>query len=374
MKQLICEMCGSSDLIKSEGLFVCQTCGCKYSVEEAKKMMIEGTVSVQGTVKIDNSEEYDNYVRLAKTAFEDCRFDSAYTAIAEALKTTPEDPFLLERQALVILCREPFDQSINGATENGMKRAVQLAEEKLSTDDLRLFADALVSDVGIVTKFLNKNFDDDISELKGQKTPVRTAADLFADLGRPQIVVAQNQRDDKLTQQHNAKIDAQISVIENRIRRLSKFKRQCSNTSESLMEIVRKRVTEQYWIEHAEEKKTMEEELARLEEQRKTLNEQIKMLTDKKRAIPAKAEWEETDNRCFDMQTRLASLGILKGKEKKELRAEIEQVRKKLEEIDARVKSQEREIDKELTPLYVASRKIEIEISKINRELKMNRN
>jgi len=34
-------------------MFVCQHCGTKYSVEEAKKLMIEGTVDVQGTVKVD---------------------------------------------------------------------------------------------------------------------------------------------------------------------------------------------------------------------------------------------------------------------------------------------------------------------------------
>ncbi len=55
MKQLTCEMCGSTDLMKQDGVFVCQTCGMKYSTEEARKMMIEGTVDVQGTVKVDNS-------------------------------------------------------------------------------------------------------------------------------------------------------------------------------------------------------------------------------------------------------------------------------------------------------------------------------
>lgn len=61
MKQLVCEMCESSDLIKQEGAFVCQSCGIKYSVEEAKRMMIEGTVDVSGsTVKIDTSEELEN--------------------------------------------------------------------------------------------------------------------------------------------------------------------------------------------------------------------------------------------------------------------------------------------------------------------------
>ena len=29
MKRLICELCGSNDFIKTEGLFVCQACGTK---------------------------------------------------------------------------------------------------------------------------------------------------------------------------------------------------------------------------------------------------------------------------------------------------------------------------------------------------------
>ena len=41
MKQLTCEMCGSTDLMKQDGVFVCQSCGTKYSVEEAKKMMVD---------------------------------------------------------------------------------------------------------------------------------------------------------------------------------------------------------------------------------------------------------------------------------------------------------------------------------------------
>ena len=68
MKQLTCEMCGSTELIKEGGFFVCQTCGCKYSVEEAKRMMIEGTVDVQGTVKVDNSAFVEKYLANARRA------------------------------------------------------------------------------------------------------------------------------------------------------------------------------------------------------------------------------------------------------------------------------------------------------------------
>ncbi len=70
MKTLVCEMCNSTDLLKQDGMFICQSCGCKYSPEEAKKMMIEGTVDVQGTVKVDNSAFVEKYLANARRAYE----------------------------------------------------------------------------------------------------------------------------------------------------------------------------------------------------------------------------------------------------------------------------------------------------------------
>ena len=70
MKQIKCEMCDSVDLIKQDGVYVCQYCGTKYSVEEARKMMVEvaGTVSVKGTVELDTSKELSNLYQLARRA------------------------------------------------------------------------------------------------------------------------------------------------------------------------------------------------------------------------------------------------------------------------------------------------------------------
>lgn len=68
MNRLTCEMCGSTDLIKQDGYFICQWCGCKYTVEEARRMMIEGTVDVQGTVKVDNSSYVEKYLANARRA------------------------------------------------------------------------------------------------------------------------------------------------------------------------------------------------------------------------------------------------------------------------------------------------------------------
>jgi len=60
MKQIVCEMCGGKDLIKQDGTYVCQNCGTKYSVEEAKKMM----------VTIDNSAKLENALKNARRAKE----------------------------------------------------------------------------------------------------------------------------------------------------------------------------------------------------------------------------------------------------------------------------------------------------------------
>ena len=77
MKRLTCEVCGSADLIKQDGVFVCQSCGCKYSVEEAKKLMVEGVVEIQGSVTISNSAQIDNLTLIAKNALKSKNYKKA---------------------------------------------------------------------------------------------------------------------------------------------------------------------------------------------------------------------------------------------------------------------------------------------------------
>jgi len=91
MKALTCEMCGSTNLIKEGGVFVCQSCGTKYSVEEAKKMMVEGTVDVKGTVKVDKSQDAKNLVQLAKDALDSVNGEEAYSYANRALETDPSN-------------------------------------------------------------------------------------------------------------------------------------------------------------------------------------------------------------------------------------------------------------------------------------------
>lgn len=87
MKAFVCEMCGSHDLVKQDGFFVCQYCGMKYSSEEAKKLMVE----VSGKVKIDTSEELQNLYILARRAKNDKNYKSAEEYYGQILLKQPSD-------------------------------------------------------------------------------------------------------------------------------------------------------------------------------------------------------------------------------------------------------------------------------------------
>lgn len=68
MNKMTCEMCGGKDIIKNDGVFVCNTCGCKYSLEEAKKLVgvvIDNSNLISGY--ISKADEYYNNNELQKS-------------------------------------------------------------------------------------------------------------------------------------------------------------------------------------------------------------------------------------------------------------------------------------------------------------------
>ena len=87
MKAIVCEMCGSQDLIKQDGYYVCQNCGTKYAPEEAKKLMVE----VSGAVKVDNSEKIENLYVLARRAYKDGNWNDAENYYSQLTVERPKD-------------------------------------------------------------------------------------------------------------------------------------------------------------------------------------------------------------------------------------------------------------------------------------------
>lgn len=93
MKRIVCEMCGSTDIVKEDGVYVCQSCGTKYSVEEARKMLVEinGTVEVAGTVQTDSSHLIKNYLEMAKNALDAGNNAEADSYCNKIIEVKPSD-------------------------------------------------------------------------------------------------------------------------------------------------------------------------------------------------------------------------------------------------------------------------------------------
>ena len=79
MKKIVCDLCDSTEFVKEGGMFICQGCGTKYSLEEAKSMMreVEGSAPVSAGAPVaavpmgnPNQQQIDNILVLATTAYE----------------------------------------------------------------------------------------------------------------------------------------------------------------------------------------------------------------------------------------------------------------------------------------------------------------
>lgn len=146
MKELVCDMCGSNNIIKQDGLFVCQACNTKYSIEEARKMMFGEVVEVEGTVKIDSSDELSNLYELARRARE--TNDTKY-ALGYYEKILIKDPSSWEAQFCVGLYRlynyDKIDVEILDDFKSSLKSSVLVIKDKLTDDDEKTQALAFIT-------------------------------------------------------------------------------------------------------------------------------------------------------------------------------------------------------------------------------------
>ena len=332
MKQLVCEMCGSTDLVKDNGLFICQSCGCKYTVEEAKKMMIEGTVDVSGsTIKIDNAAKLENLRQLAERAKEENDSKTATKYFEQ------------------ILMEDPNDWEANFYT-------IYYAAHNIKIAEIGSAANRVSNIIEPVFKLIKKNIADGEQQKKAY-TEVSSKIMDFA------LLLLHNANEnlgstfETIQKNRNAwhlQIYTMLTVLGDQL--ISKFqaydeadsiyKLVESGTSikpttadieklynliinrrrveiPKLIQSVKKERRERYWEEHVREKEILDSENASLQKQLDEMEAKIMNLPEKQmeRSIQEtlKAKRKEKD-----------SLGIFKIKEKRIVQEEIENLTKQL--------------------------------------------
>lgn len=157
MKALTCEMCGSTNLIKEDGVFVCQSCGTKYSVEEARKMMVEGVVDVKGVVKVDISDELKNLYEIARRAKDT---DNAENATKYYDQILTKDPSSWEANFYVVYfkamsCKIGEIWSAANSISNCLDTVVKLVKENVNSENVIYTISEIKVRLSVIANLLN---------------------------------------------------------------------------------------------------------------------------------------------------------------------------------------------------------------------------
>lgn len=398
MKQMVCEMCGGTDLVKDGGVFVCQTCGCKYSIEEAKKMMVEGTVDVQGTVKIDNTAQIQNYLDLSENAYESGNGQSAFDYANKALEIAPQNSkaWIAKMKAIEYL-GTLGELKLMEVYEAGKNAVTYAPEEEKEDTELEVYAYELTRALDLLKLAMNKMADDAdirrtyktflaISLLTAGKNTMDADSgvvnlyDNIANEARslvllvPDDILARHlplvHVVEECAKQYQYETDALskrysiygAALTESAKKARDDYKKEIEEKAKSAKDLAEKHEAEKrakYWAEHADEKKALDDEKSNLQNEIESIKSQLESLQEV-------IQLKDIQKKIAVKKSEKDSLGLFKGKEKKALQEQIEALQKD-ESIATTAK------ENAVKPYNQRLNDIEKRIAEIDEELSKNR-
>lgn len=430
MKRLTCEMCGGTDLVKQDGVFVCQTCGCKYSVEEAKKMMIEGTVDVSGSeVKIDRSEQIEKIRKLAARAKEAGDTAAAAKYYEQIMLEDPDDWEATFYTTLYSASNCKVAQIGEAALRVGniIDPVFQLIQQQYEEEVAKVQADDARSDedkklaifslnVVRVTNYtnivaeclgfssmLNSNIASNMTnpntvnkEIENWVVPVNMLYIMLGDallkhFGNAKLAKEQYARPRVLSAELN-RVPSGRQLLQVARDRLNSADGYVAKKESEEREKEREKAREKYWNEHSGEKEKLDaekqqltEEKARVEDAINPYNERIKELLNRnKEKLPLEDERHDLQNKIRGLESGFAKLGIFKSKERKRLQEQYSEEKGKLQALEQEIKKQKEErareidkqvaaINKEMEPLNQRLKELKDGIARIDEEFTKER-
>ena len=321
MKALVCEMCSSPNLIKKDGMYVCENCVTRYTVEEARKMMIDGTVDVQGTVKVDNSAFVQKYLANARRAKQKEDWEEVekyynmveqndpsnieaifYSAYGKA-KSTLVDADIYKRQAAFKVLKNCI--SIIDDRYQVNRRAENEIVINNMADDL---ASMICSEFVYTEKTNGYGFKTD----NRNETYVLFGSLIYAF----KAAIDNIEKIDDQPFLHAASIRLYRVVGLTGIGIWNQTVQRWIDEEKRELEASKAKAISAYWSEHTEEKAALDQERESLSAKVENLNAEISSLPE----VKAKAQIEA---KIGALQQKKSALGLFKGKEKKALQEQI---------------------------------------------------
>lgn len=436
MKRLTCEICGSTDLIKQDGVFVCQSCGTKYSVEEAKKMMVEGPDNVSGSAgRADTSNELANLYQLARRAKANKNSENAakyydmilikdpasweanfYSVYFKAMSCTigqiPSAASSISNclQSVFSLIKQTIcnDASIQKAVTEVHIQASSAASLLLTasanaflglqTDNPASFVPDLsarsyaAADIAFTLgTAIDKMFGDKLWAQELVKSSYETGNSLlatFIKVMRPKSFLQTANIHGQQEKIANAKIEHYKNKIldsENKCKRIKEREAQRREAEQAAR-------NKAYWDEHAAEKAALEAKISALTAELDKYSEPraryealiAEYEKESKASVPAEEEKNKIQDKISDLQSQLSSLGLFTGKKKEAIRAQLVEERLALNEAWRKVDAQKAELKAEsnkkihsvrveLDPILSKIKEIKASINEVEAELSKKR-
>lgn len=475
---LVCELCSGSNFVKEGGMFVCQDCGAKYSVEEARNLMSGGGAPAAPSA---NTERLNNLLELAQDAFDNSNNEEAESYANKVLELDPKNAkaLLIKGEAVAwrsTVANVRFDEMIKcwekalanvapeekqdmvntmveqmeavsralvnltcknfgelPTTENAT-RCLKAANTYLETatklmimclgcdwpgdnSAMRQYiADKLNSAAVNGSDYADNDFGPDRSDkykaawerwlnrtdncitlLESAITLAEKKSTLETIIKNMKII--QNAAISSQSYSYNASLggyypdysltDGAKTIRRNKLaeserkvqKRIAEIEKK-ENEAKAKAEAEQRARNEAYWAEHAEEKAALDARLAELKARKAELDKQVKDLDKQIAAInkegegkvPAQVEQEALWAKAKAWAAEKSSLGLFKGKEKKALQAQIDEVNAKAaalhNDINAQRKARADELKAKQAPLKSQLDKIKAELSGIDKEIK----
>lgn len=417
MLKLVCEVCGASEILKQDSVFVCQSCGCKYSLSEVKSLLKEdGSEAVSAGSGVanqtsENARKVQSLRTLARRAKEQNDSKGAADYYQQLLVEVPNDweanfyaVFYASHNVVIGQIGEAasrvaatFGDVLRLLGENVPDAEAQSAARQEILDHVFDFETFLIDNafghLGSSNDTVAKNLWNWVvpalamvvalgDQLKDVSEDFARAESAYKRAAEDARTIDKGNRmnmnlDDLQKDLQNPRRYSYVATPTDNFRTIAVTaeakQKGAAAAREHLEKLERQERTEKYWTEHAEEKVALEAKKEELEQEIDRLSREISSIEKEAEGVPGIRERDGILKRRDDLAVQRARLGAFKLKEKKALDKEIDELEQQVFKLNKTIKEQKDEILKRTEPLDRRKKEAEKKRSEVLFELTKDR-
>lgn len=387
---LKCVVCEGNNIIKQGNVFVCQGCGCQYSLEEVKEMAKTNMGNGSETVAPDNSmapaaavnTKLDNLYILARRDRDNNNTEDAAAHYHEILLEDPNswEAAFYSVYFTALNCKIGQIASAADNVEKCLDSTMDLILKNVPKEDQEFAYKDVAESACKIGEILMRGAKNTYSGSSYSNAGIDllnrgvSCISIFVKAGTlvmqkfddPALALSIFQRAKKagvVPANAGGSVDiGSLLSIDGKIREAQEAQKEKQKIR-----------NEEYWKEHADEKEKLNTEIEKLEAESADCKAKIDEINKRKAELPENAEIREKNDQKRELIRKQSQLGIFKGKEKKALQDQIDALEKESWALRDQANKKEQEIDEEAKPYRARLSQIQERIRELKNELTKDR-